>query len=106
MTIYIIKNNKHGKIVSAYKKHTMKDKNSIKSEDYQTEIFKFLVRNMNKYRTNEQGVFFMLIHLEFDVLYKLHDISLDYYCSKIYSADLVSEIVINENKNDFVRQCP
>ena len=85
------------KLVSAYKKQVLKEINSIMSEEYQTQIFRFLVKQHKiKYRTNEQRVFFDLETLELDVLYKIHGIYLDYYCSKKCSADLVSTIKINE----------
>ena len=46
------------KLVPAYKKQVLKEINSIKSEEYQTQIFRFLVKQHKiKYITNEQGFF-------------------------------------------------
>ena len=85
------------KLVPAYKKQVLKEINSIKSEEYQTQIFRFLVKQHKiKYRTNEQGVFFYLETLELVVLYNIHGIYLGYYYSNKCSADLVSTIDINE----------
>ena len=75
----------------------MKEINSIKSEEYQKQIFSFLVKNKIKYRTNEQGVFFDVETLELDVLYNIHDIYLDYYCSKNCADGLPSTIEIKKD---------
>ena len=50
-----------------------------------------------KYRTNEQGVFFDVETLDLDVLYKTHDIYLDWYCSKNCSDGHPSTIEINKD---------
>ena len=49
------------KLISAYKKQMRKEITLIKSEEYQKQIFKFVVKHNIKYRTNEQGVFFLML---------------------------------------------
>ena len=60
------------------KSNSKEEINNITSEEYYKEVSKFLVNN--KYRANENGDFFEIATLELDVLCKIHDIYLNYYC--------------------------
>ena len=85
------------RLVSAYKKQLVKEINSLKSEEYQKHIFRFLVKNKIKYRNNEQGVFFDVETLELDVLHKILNMHLDFYCSKNCSYGHPTRIETNKD---------
>ena len=59
--------------------------------------FKFFVKIMTKAELMSKGCFMMLRNLKLIFLFKIHNINVDFYCSKKCSADLVSVIDVIEN---------
>ena len=83
------------KLFSACKKQISERNTQHKERRIPETDFQLLGENKIKYRTNEQGVFFDVETLELDVLYNIHDIYLDYFCSKHRSDGHPSTLEIN-----------